>query len=573
MFLPASSEEVRSRGWPAVDVLLVTGDGYVDHPAFGIALIGQWLSAHGFRVAVLAQPRHDGPQDFLRFRRPRLFAGISAGNLDSVVANYSGNARVRDRDDYSPGGDPYFPGAASRGNRRRPDRATIRYSQLARAAWPGLPIVLGGLEASLRRFVHYDFQQERLRSSVLADAKADLLVYGMGERAVLAVAQRLAAGLDLTGIPGTCERLTDREQRERPYPVPPLVLPSWEEIAADPGRFLDAEKAVDRQARAGDDQPLLQRQQAVWILQHPASPPLGPEELDALYGLPYSRVSHPGAGDVPAFRMIRHSVTIVRGCCGNCSFCAIARHQGPVVTSRSLASVLAEVEAICRQPDFSGTITDLGGPTANLYGTSCRRPGPCRRRDCLYPRICSHLAIDEERVLALLDAVSRRAGVKHLFVSSGLRMELLLRTPRLLARILEQHLPGALKIAPEHTEPEVLRLMHKPGAEVLEAFLATCRRLNGGRLPPLTPYLIASHPGCTQAHMEALATRLRGLGLAPRQFQDFTPTPGTIATAMYVSGRGRDRGQPIHVARRRAERQAQRAVLEALRPCPGRAGP
>jgi len=568
-FLPASRAEMEARGWKHVDVVLVTGDAYVDHPSFGVALVGRLLEANGYRVAILSQPRHHIPDDFRRFGEPRLFFGITAGNLDSIVANYSGNAKVRDRDDYSPGGNPYFGLQAEKKMRRRPDRATILYSNLARAAYPSTPVVLGGLEASLRRFVHYDYQQQRLRGSVLTDAKGDLLIYGMGERAVLEVASRLAKGRDLAGIPGTCERLTQRDMEARGLAAP-VVLPSWAEIQADPSLFLEAELTVDRLARSYATESILQHQQAAWVVQHQPADPLTTAELDELYSLPFSRQPHPTCGDVPACRMIRDSITIVRGCCGNCSFCAISRHQGPKIISRSRESVVREARRLAGQKDFSGTISDLGGPTANLYGTGCSSPQPCKRHDCLYPKVCTFFRIDEQAMLGLLTAVADCAGVKHLFVSSGLRMELLTRTPRLLRQLLLHHTPGAMKIAPEHTEDKVLQLMHKPGVAVLEEFLALCREIGkkAGKTFHFTPYLISSHPGCTLGDMERMAARLAALGLAPRQFQDFTPTPGTISTAMYVTGLDREKRAALPVAKKDSERRAQRQAL-----APRAAGP
>jgi uncharacterized radical SAM protein YgiQ len=568
-FLPASREEMLARGWDEADVVLVTGDAYVDHPSFGVALIGRWLEAHGYRVAVLAQPRWDSPAAFRHFGPPRLFFGITAGNLDSIVANYSGNAKVRDKDDYSPGGTPYFGDRKEKGERRRPDRATIVYANLARAAYREVPVILGGLEASLRRFVHYDYQQAKLRASVLTDAKADLLIYGMGERAALAIAERLAAGRDLHGIAGTCERLTERDREKLDFSRPPVELPSWQAIGTDRSKFLLAEEEIDRRARALAVEPLLQRQSSQWVLQHPPAEPLASTELDRLYGLPFARAPHPAAGDVPAYRMIRHSVTIVRGCCGNCSFCAITRHQGPTVVSRSPASVVAEIERLTACPDFRGTVSDLGGPTANLYGTGCQKGG-CRRRDCLFPRPCPHLQVDEQAFLDLLDHAEAVSGVKHIFVSSGLRMELLLKTPRLLARLLARHTPGALKIAPEHTEAEILQLMHKPGSEVLTEFLALCKTIGRAqsREVRFTPYFISAHPGCRPGHMEKLAARVRQLGFTARQFQDFTPTPGTLATAMYVTGLARESHRPLYVARGASERRQQRLALERSRTSP-----
>ncbi len=562
-FLPISATELKERGWDFVDIVLVTGDAYVDHPSFGVALIGRLLESRGYRVAILAQPRHDSPEDFLRFGRPRLFFGITAGNLDSIVANYSGNGKVRDRDDYSPGGNPYFGEVAEKKLRRRPDRASLLYANLARAACPEVPVVLGGLEASLRRFVHFDYQQQRLRASILTDAKADLLVYGMGERAVLEVAAALAQGRSLAGIAGTCARLTPKEL-EKLAPGEPLLLPSWREIQAQPALFLEAELAVDRHARACSQRPLLQEQQAAWVLQHGPAAPLSSEELDALYALPFQNRPHPDLGEVPAFRMIKDSITIVRGCCGNCSFCAITRHQGPVVVSRSPDSIVAEAARLAARQDFSGTISDLGGPTANLYATGCASPSPCRRHDCLYPEVCRFFTIDETAFLTLLDRVAGLPGIRHLFISSGLRMELLLKTRRLLERILLAHSPGALKIAPEHTEEKVLRLMHKPGPAVLEDFLALCREIarRHGREARFSPYFISAHPGCGEAEMAALAARLRALGLPVRQFQDFTPTPGTLATAMYVTGLDRETRKPLFVARTILERRRQRQILE-----------
>ncbi len=564
-FLPATREEMESLGWDRPDIVLVTGDAYVDHPSFGIALIGRWLEAHGYRVAILAQPRHHDERDFKRFGRPRLFFGISSGNLDSIVSNYTSNARIRTRDAYSPFGDPYFKGPKTKANRRRPDRAVIVYSNLARRAYPGVPIVLGGIEASLRRFIHFDFQQEKLRSSILTDSKADILVYGMGERASLQIAKRIEKGLDLKGIKGTCTKvnpkalaLIDTSHR---------ILPSWEKIQSDIRLFLDAELMVDEIARSGEDVSLLQEQKGgIMVFQNPPAAPLSAKEMDSLYGLYFSRLPHPLSGKVPAWEMIKDSITVVRGCSGNCSFCAISRHQGPVVTSRSKKSVMEEVERLSNSSFFKGTITDLGGPTANLYGVTCKISYRCKKRDCLFPKVCKNLELDEDCMRTLLKKVQSHSRVRKVFISSGLRMELLLKTPRLFEDILKRHTPGALKIAPEHTEEEVLMLMHKPGALVLERFLSKARSIlnQGGKKENITAYFMTSHPGCTLSHMEAMRRKLKRLGLPVRQFQDFTPTPGTISTAMYVTGLDRYNKQPIFVAKRRKDRMAQRKILESL---------
>lgn len=568
--LPVSWEECRERGWSCIDVLLVTGDGYIDHPSFGVALIGRLLERHGCRVAVLAQPRFDSAEDFKKFPAPKLFCGITAGNLDSIVANYTGNGKVRDKDSFSPHGNPWRGKEQNKSERRRPDRACLIYTSLAKSAYRNTPIILGGIEASLRRFVHYDFKQDKLRSSFLSDAKADLLVYGMGEKAVVEIARRCQQGQNLSAIAGTCERLTDKELAVRFPEVDGtsskdvLILPSLEKIHSDKSLFLDAEIAIDRHSRAYSGRVVLQRQQTHWVVQHPAPHPLSPEELDDLYTLPFTRRPHPPDQQIPAFQMIKDSVTIVRGCAGNCSFCAIAKHQGPAIISRSKESIVRECREISEMKGFGGTISDLGGPTANLYGTSCSI-GSCKKRDCLFPKLCPNLEIDEGLFLDLLKDVSSLPAVRHLFISSGLRMELLLGTPRLLKKIIESHTPGALKIAPEHSDDELLELMHKEPHKLLKKFVGKCRELGGecgGKSVELTPYIISAHPGATPAHAERLVRDMAKLGLKIRQFQDFTPTPGTLSTAMYVTGLRPDNKKPIAVPRNHSERMKQRRVLE-----------
>ncbi len=571
--LPISWEECKLRGWSGIDILLVTGDAYIDHPSFGVALIGRLLESHGFQVAILSQPRYDSAVDFKSFPTPKLFCGITAGNLDSIVANYTGNGKVRDTDSYSPDGNPWRGNERIKTERRRPDRANLIYTSLARSAFRDIPIVLGGIEASLRRFVHYDFKQGKLRSSFLTDAKADLIVYGMAENAIVEIAQRCFAKSSLANIPGTCQRFTDKELQEY-FPVDCLdkevkssqkflILPSWEKLQAQPHFFLEAETEIDKHARADSPRIILQRQQSHWVVQHPAAKPLSPDELDALYALPYTRRPHPADQQIPAYRMIKDSVTIVRGCSGNCSFCAITRHQGPAIISRSRESIVQECKRIVHMNDFTGTISDLGGPTANLYGTHCAI-GSCKKRDCLYPTTCPNLRIDEELFLHLLDDVAAIAGVKKLFISSGLRMELLLRTPRLLKRILQQHTPGSMKIAPEHTDDELLCLMHKEPHALLQKFIAECRKIEKeiGKKMEFTPYVITAHPGSTPQHAQKLTQDMHKLGLQIRKFQDFTPTPGTLSTAMYVTGLRPGSKQPLTVPRKQSERQLQRRIVE-----------
>lgn len=563
--LPCTHEEMRKRGWDQADCILVTGDAYIDHPSFGVALIGRWLGAHGYRVAILAQPRYDHPDHFRIFGAPRLFWGITSGNLDSIVANYTGNARIRESDAYSPGGNPYFGSKKEKRMRRRPDRAVIVYSNLARQAFKGVPVVIGGIEASLRRFVHYDYQQERMRASILTDSKADILVYGMGERAVLELAQRLERKEDISGIPGTCIRLSDKDAGQLPEKNDIIRLPSWDDIRQDRGLFLNAELKVDAHARSGDRRAIMQRQQAMWVIQQPPQSPLSTREMDRLYGLPFTRRPHPSAGDVPAFRMIEHSITALRGCFGNCSFCAIARHQGPVITSRSMESIVREAEQICKTPGFRGVISDIGGPTANMYGTSCRKKGECKRHDCLFPSMCKHLELNGDALQRMLEEVEKLKGVRHLFISSGLRMDMLIKAPGLLKTIMTRYQPGAIKVAPEHTCNRVLKLMHKPGSSILRDFIHVAREIASatGKKIKFTPYIISAHPGSTINDMKKLAADLKEMEITHAQIQDFTPTPGTISTAMYVSGLDRYKKKTIHVAKARKERREQREVVQS----------
>ena len=563
--LPVSKKECKARGWDEVDIILVTGDAYVDHPSFGIALIGRLLESKGYRVAILAQPRYHNNHDFMIFGRPRLFFGISGGNLDSIVANYTGNGKVREKDSYSPDGNPWFGQKREKNSRRRPDRAAMLYTNLARSAYKDVPVILGGVEASLRRFVHYDYKQKKLRASLLSDSKASLLVYGMGEQAILEITDRLDKGLELTNIAGTCERLSEQafQQRETDEKQQSVILPSWQDIQKDKGLFLRAEKEIDAQARSYADKELIQKQQSAWIIQQPQPPQLSTAEMDSLYELPYTRCEHPAFPNVPAARMIQHSLTTVRGCSGNCSFCAITRHQGPAITSRSIQSLVQEARTVSKMKNFTGTISDLGGPTANLYGVSCRI-GSCKKHDCLFPKVCKNLQVDEKKFLSLLRDVSALPGVRNVFISSGLRLELLCRTPKLFKEIIKSHTPGILKIAPEHTEQEVLDVMHKESSEQLQKFLTLGRKL-GRELKKdvhFSPYIISAHPGCKESHTANMAKTLKKLGLELRQFQDFTPTPGTLATAMYVTGLHRDTEKPIFVARGQSERMKQRRILE-----------
>ena len=396
----------------------------------------------------------------------------------------------------------------------------------------------------------------------------------MGEKSVLLTAQAIAEGRTLNGIPGTCRRMTDREMAEQ-FPnmvstaqVSSLrILPSWDDIAARRDAFMEAERTVDRQARSCSQDILAQRQQNTWLVQYPPPPPLSTEEMDAVYELPFSRKPHPSSPDIPAYHMIRHSITIVRGCSGNCSFCAISRHQGPIVSSRSKESIVREAAAVRNMDDFRGTITDLGGPTANLYQTACSRK-KCSKHDCLYPEICPHLHLDATALIKVLQDVLAIEGIDHVFISSGLRMELLLQCPSLLEALIRDHLPGSIKIAPEYTEDDILSLMHKESHQKLCDFINHCRKVakSIGKEIHFNPYIITAHPGCTVQHSRRMIHKLAKLGIQVRQFQDFTPTPGTLSTAMYVTGLHRDSKARIFIPKNQSEKKRQRQILEENRP-------
>ncbi|MBN1336820.1 MAG: YgiQ family radical SAM protein [Deltaproteobacteria bacterium] len=551
-FLPTTLAEA---GGIPPDVVLVTGDAYVDDPSFGVAVVGRWLEAHGFTVGVIAQPRWDGPEAFRALGRPRLFFGVTAGNLDSVVNARTAAGKVRNDDAYSPGGRPGL----------RPERATIAYTARCHEAFSGVPVVLGGVEASLRRLAHWDFATARIRRSILVDAKADLLVHGMGERAVFEIARRLAAGFPLAAcrdIPGTAWVAGERES------VPDgREVSAWEALEADSGRLADLTRALYEEAHPSRGRTLVQRYGRRSVVCLPPAEPLSPEELDRVHTLPYARAPHPSYTEpIPAFEAVRGSITVTRGCAGGCAFCAITLHQGRHVTSRTPASVEAEVRSLAAAPGWRGTIADVGGPTANLYGMGCQDPATeatCRRASCLHPAICPHLRTDHGPYRALLARLAALPGVKHVFVGSGIRHDLAIRDPGFVRDLAAYHTSGRLTVAPEHAAPAVLRAMRKPPWDTFLAF----RRLfdeGSGRLHgALVVYLIAAHPGAGPEEAVALALALKDAGLQPRQAQLFVPTPSTLATAMYVTGRDPLTGEPVPVARDPRDRARQRALLYA----------
>lgn len=558
MFIPTTSKEVAERGWSSLDVILVSGDTYTDNSYNGTALVGHWLIDHGFRAGIIAQPSIDSGDDICRLGTPELFWSVSAGCVDSMVANYTPSKKFRKQDDFTPGGI----------NNRRPDRACIAYTNLIKKYAKGRPVFLAGVEASLRRIAHYDYWSDTVRRSVLLDAKADGIVYGMGESTNLQIAERLRAGSDWRDLRGVCWASSVR-------PEGCIELPSYTRVSDrdDRAPFMEAFRIFSENADPVTASPLCQDHGGRWLIQNLPQWPLASDELDAAYGSDFENAVHPyyaKGGEVRAMQTVKNSVTTHRGCYGQCSFCSIALHQGRTVVSRSKESIVEEVERMASKKRFNGTIQDLGGPTANMYGIECRRKtecGGCRDRRCLFPEPCPSLRIDHARQIELLDEVSRIPGIKKVFVNSGIRYDMILSDERngrrYLDRIVSHHVSGQMKIAPEHVDKQVLDLMGKPGSSTLVDFKAmfddAAERC--GKDEYLTYYFMAAHPGCTEADMKRLSDfcthRLR---TRPEQVQVFTPTPSSYSTAMWWCGTDID-GNPIRIDRSMDGRRRQKDMV------------
>ena len=545
-----------ARGWEELDVLLVTGDAYIDHPSFGAAVIGRVLEADGFRVGIIAQPDWRNPESLKLMGRPKLFCGVTAGNLDSMVSNYTAARHKRREDDYTEGGT----------TGKRPNHAAVVYSQFCKRAFPGMTVVLGGVEASLRRVAHYDYWSDGFKPSILLDAKADMLVFGMGENAAREIAARLRDGKDLSGIRGTARLLGGKATAAMDFSKH-LELPSWEALQQDKNLITPITKIVEREQSPFNGRQLFQRHgDRCVVIESPAFPLKGPE-MDALYDLPFTRVPHPTyRGTIPAFTMIKDSITVVRGCPAGCTFCGIGVHQGKFLTSRSEASVMREIKQMTEQPDFRGTISDLGGPTANLYGCdndveeACK---VCRRPSCLHPTICTKFHINSAPAIDLMRAARKAEGVKHVHIQSGIRMDVAFREPEYLKELIHHHVSGHLKVAPEHLHPDVLKRMRKPPGRLFEDFQKMFREESkaAGKEQYLTPYFISSFPGCGDKEMTVVEKFLNKSKWNLQQVQDFIPLPLMPATAMYVTGLDYDTGKPITVARGAGDRYRQRQAL------------
>lgn len=563
-FLPMTKKEMAARGWDEVDFVYVSGDAYVDHPSFGAAIITRVLEAKGFRVAMLSQPDWRGTADFARFGKPKLGFLVSSGNIDSMVAHYTAARKKRSEDAYTPGGKAG----------RRPDRAVIVYCKKIRECYPDSPIVIGGLEASLRRFAHYDYWDDAIRPSILLDAGADLLAYGMGENQMVAIAQRLRDGEEIHqmhDIPGTCYAV---DVRETPYGG--VECPSFENVVKSKKEY-----AVSCRLEQDEQDPirgklLKQKHGKRMVVQNPPMPPLNTKELDWVYALPYQRAVHPSylpLGGVPGIQEVEFSITHNRGCFGACNFCSIAFHQGRFVSTRSKKSVLAEAEKITHLPNFKGYIHDVGGPTANFRRTSCDvqlTKGLCKGKKCLAPTPCPALKADHSEYLDLLRAMRRIPNVKKVFIRSGIRYDYLLKDPddAFFRELVNYHVSGQLKVAPEHCSAAVLDKMGKPHIEAYLEFSKKYFALTGEahKEQYLVPYLMSSHPGSTLKEAVELAVFLKKHKIRPEQVQDFYPTPGTISTCMFYTGLDPYTMQEVPVAKTPKEKAMQRALLQYFNP-------
>ncbi len=563
MFLPTTIKEVRALGWDYIDVILFTADAYIDHPSFGAAVVGRLLEAEGYRVAIVPQPNwRDDLRDFTKLGVPRLFFGVSGGSMDSMVNHYTANLRLRSNDAYTPGGKAGF----------RPDYAVTVYTQILKKLYPHVPVVVGGIEASLRRLTHYDYWSNKLKPSVLVESGADLLIYGMGERVVQQVARAMRNGYNAKLLRKIRQLafMADREYVARLDKASTIELASFEECCRNKRAFGQNFVKIEELSNLMEcDKTLVERVGDRYVVVTPPNATLSTEELDHSFDLPYQRAPHPryrGKGDIPAWEMIKHSINIHRGCFGGCSFCTISAHQGKFINSRSEKSILAEVEKVVAMPDFKGYLSDVGAPSANMYGMggrnkdACRK---CRRSSCLHPKMCPNLDNSHARLLALYEKIRGVKGIKKAFIGSGIRYDLFDDSPYL-ETVIKHHTSGRLKVAPEHTEPHVLDAMRKPPFSLFEKLNRDFRRIcdeNGLRYQ-LIPYFISSHPACRECDMKALADKVLGrLHFDLEQVQDLTPTPMTLSSVMFYTGENPYTGEKVFVARSQDDKRKQKAYF------------
>jgi len=569
-WLPITRDEMLARGWDEVDVVIISGDAYVDHPAFGTAVIARVIEHAGFRVAIVPQPNwKDDLRDFRKFGKPRLCFAVAAGNMDSMVNHYTAGKRLRSDDAYTPGGKAGF----------RPDYATVVYTQILKKIYPEVPVVIGGIEASMRRLAHYDYWSDTLKPSILIDSGADLLVYGMAEKGIVAVLKRLNETPEvgwITDIPQTGLVVPEAAIKEFEDKVNSITLPSYTACLKDKKAFGESFKHIEQESNKASAKRLIQPSGDKAVIINPPFPLMTSKELDAVYALPYTRLPHPKykkRGTVPAYEMIRHSVTMHRGCFGGCAFCTLSAHQGKFISSRSEKSILNEVKSITEMPDFGGNVSDLGGPSANMYkmqGFDLDICEKCKRPSCIFPAICNNLNTDHKPLTALYKQAAAIKGIKKIYVGSGIRYDML--TGRgteddkrfgltdYTRNLIKNHVSGRLKVAPEHTSDHILKIMRKPSFKLFHQFKQTFDKLNEqeGLRQQIIPYFISSHPGSDLNDMAHLACETKELGFQLEQVQDFTPTPLTLASAIYYSGIHPYTGEQVFTARNKQEKEDQR---------------
>ncbi len=560
-FLPITREEMEAYGWEQPDFVYIIGDAYIDHPSFGPAIISRVLENFGYKVCIISQPDINNNEDFKRFGEPRLAFLVCAGNIDSMVDHYSVSKRRRKKDYYTPGG---VMG-------KRPDRALIRYSSKLRELYPNSAIVVGGIEASLRRLNHYDYWDNSVRRSILLDSKADLLLYGMGEKTIVQVADALDSGLDVKDIIYIRNSVWKTKDKDL-LPTNAIMLPSYDEVLADKRNYVKSFQIQYKNTDAFTGKPLVEEYKNCFVVQNPPEFPLSQEEMDAVYALPYMRACHPlieKKGHVPAIDEVKFSVIANRGCYGGCHFCALTMHQGRIIQSRTKESILNEVELISKDKDFKGYIHDIGGPTANFYRPACKKQldkGVCTNRECIGYNPCKNLEVDHSEYLDILKEARKIPGVKKVFVRSGLRYDYIMydKNKEFFEELVKYHVSGQLKVAPEHVDDRVLVRMGKPSRGLYDEFVRTYNKINEkfDMKQYLVPYLMSSHPGSTLDAAINLAEYLRDTGHMPEQVQDFYPTPGTASTCMYYTGIDPFTNEEVYVPRNPHEKAMQRALMQ-----------
>ena len=564
-FLPVTRKEMKDSGWDEADFVYITGDAYVDHPSFGAAIISRLLESRGYRVAMIPQPDWRKKESIQVFGKPRLGFLVTAGNMDSMVNHYTVSKKRRHKDAYSPGGQAGL----------RPDMATVVYSNLIRQTYKDVPVILGGIEASLRRMGHYDYWEDRIRRSVLLDSGADLISYGMGEHSILEIAEALDSGIpieEITFVAGTVYK-----SRTLSSAYQPVLLPSFEEISAKKAAYAESFAVQYRNTDPFTARPLAEDYGTRgYVIQNPPAKPLTRQEMDDVYGLPYQRTCHPmyeKDGGIPALEEIRFSLTSNRGCFGGCSFCALTFHQGRILQTRSHESILIEAKNMTEDPEFKGYIHDVGGPTADFRQPSCEKQltkGVCADKQCLFPKPCRNLTVDHSDYVALLRKLRSLPGIKKVFIRSGVRFDYVMadKNPVFLRELVEHHISGQLRVAPEHVSDQVLHYMGKPAHQVYQDFLAAFQRENEktGKKQYAVPYFMSSHPGCTMKEAVKLAEYVRDLGFTPEQVQDFYPTPSTLSTCMYYTGMHPLTGEKVYIPRDPREKEIQRALMQYKNP-------